>query len=367
MCEQDQPDDTRWDRLVHLFAGELPEPEAFALRRWIDSDPARRSAVAGLEAIWRASGQTYHSWDAEAALRRIRLEAQGDGARLESGRVIARVGPVLQPIERDRYARALQVAAVFIIMAGAGLFWRLRPRVVEPPSPITWSEYRAARGERATFRLSDGTEVSLGPGSVLRRPSTYGAADRTVRLEGEAHFIVTHDSTRPFSVWTAHAVARDLGTRFIVRAYADESATEIVVAQGLVAVGRVTQAAPVSGSPPTNLPLSPDSLVLKPRQRAMITSAGRMTFSPRVSLDRYFDWTKGRLVFDKSPLREVVRRLERWYGIDVRLTEATLGELRLTATLGDEPAGDALAVIAASLELTLSRSQSTYVLGRVRR
>jgi ferric-dicitrate binding protein FerR (iron transport regulator) len=59
---------------------------------------------------------------------------------------------------------------------------------------------------------------------------------RTLELEGEAVFTVAHESTRPFAVRTSRAVATDLGTCFVVRAYLDDPNTDVVVAEGQVAV-----------------------------------------------------------------------------------------------------------------------------------
>jgi transmembrane sensor len=202
----------------------------------------------------------------------------------------------------------------------------------------------------------------LAPGGVLRRPSTYGDRDRTVELEGEAYFVVTHDSTRPFAVHTSSVVARDLGTRFVVRAYPDEAATDVVVAEGAVAVGRTVTG---TASAATR-PLSSDSLVLAPRQRARLTNGGNMVLTQRVALDGYLGWTEGRLVFERTPLDEVVRQLGRWYGIDIGLADSALRGRRLTATLIEEHAAQAVDLVATSLQLSVSRSGNLYVLRAMR-
>lgn len=356
-------DDPRWDRLIHLVAGELSAEEAAELRRWVEADPERGEVLARLEEIWHATAPSPElapaGWDAEAELRRIRAEAG------YAGRVIARVGPSFEliPRRRSRFAPVLAAAAVLAVVLGGGLLWRLRaPTPAPAPAPVAMAEYRTAPGERLSFRLPDGTQVMLAPGGVVRRPATYGVRDRTVQLEGEAYFIVTHDSTRPFAVYTARAVARDLGTRFVVRAYQDEATTDVVVAEGAVAVGR-GGATPAAGA---GDPLSADSLVVRPRQRATITAAGQLVLARDIALDRYLSWTEGRLVFERTPLTEVARRLERWYGIGVRLADPSLGERRLTATLEDESSAEAVDLVATSLGLSVSRAANTYLLGRAR-
>ncbi len=355
----DPTDDPRWDRLIHLVAGELTPDEAAALRRWVEADPSRRAALAQLEAIWQVTNVSDEAETDAAAgereLRRIKAEAGGGEAR-----IIARVGPQFDRLtrRRSRVSTGLRVAAMLVLTAGGTALWRrYSPAPAAAPAPVAMAEYRTAPGERLSLRLPDGTRVMLAPGGVLRRPSTYGTHERSVELDGEGYFEVTHDPTRPFAVHTARAVARDLGTRFVVRAYPDEPTTDVVVASGRVAVGH----AAVGGVAATS-----DSLVLAPRERATVTTGGQLVFARNVPLDRYLAWTEGRLVFERTPLREVVRQLERWYGVEIRVADPALGQRRLTATLQEEGAAQAIDLVVTSLALSVSRSGNTYILSAAR-
>ncbi len=360
MTPTNVPDDPRWDRLIHLVAGELPADEAAALRRWAGEDPERAETLARLEQIWQATAPAPEreavSWDAEAELRRIKQGTPG------AGRVIARLGSNLDRIQarRPHVGPALAVAAMLALVIGGGLLWQARAPGIVSPAPVAMAEYRTAPGERLQLRLPDGTEVMLAPGGVLRRPSTYGVRDRVVQLEGEGYFVVTHDSTRPFAVQTARLVARDLGTRFVVRAYPEDPATDVVVTEGVVAVGRTATASGGLDTPVTTAPLSSDSLVLTPRQRARATGAGRLVLTRGVALDPYLAWTEGRLVFNDTPLREVQRQLERWYGAEVRLASADLGRLRVTGAFDDEPVTQVLDAVARSLGLMVRPAGAGY-------
>lgn len=358
MTQRHSTDDPRWDRLIHLVAGELSADEASALQSWIDADPERQRVVAHLQGVWCATEPSGNArpdaWDAEAELRRIRSETGG------AGRVIARVGPRFEHHSisgrRSRIAVLLRIAAVTTLVVGGGFLWRLR---APAPADTTiaaraMAEYRTAPGQRLSLGLPDGTRVMLAPGSVLRRAMSYGVRDRNVYLDGEADFHVTHDAARPFTVRTARAVARDLGTRFVVRAYSDEATTDVVVSEGMVAV---------SGTRPrsSNERAVNDGLVLRAGQRASITTEGSLTHFDAVALEPYFGWTAGQLVFERAPLGEVVRQLRRWYGVDVRLADANLQHYRLTATLREENAAEALDLVATSLRLSVALVGRTYV------
>src|SRR2546422_5475331 len=82
------------------------------------------------------------------------------------------------------------------------------------------------------IRLQDGTQVTIAPKSRVRYTADFGRAHRDLYLDGEAYFQVAPDSQRPLRVHTPRSVTEDLGTAFVVRAYGDQNATEVVVIEG---------------------------------------------------------------------------------------------------------------------------------------
>jgi transmembrane sensor len=150
-------------------------------------------------------------------------------------------------------------------------------------------------------------------------------------------------------VTTRHLVARDLGTRFDVRAYPDERASEVVVAEGKVAVGAD------SAQPPA---------LLGAGQLATVGAGASLRVRSGVDVSRLLAWTEGRLLFRDTPLRDVRRQLERWYDVDLRLASADLGDLRVTGAFDDEPVTQVLAAVARSLGLVVRESSEGYLLGR---
>lgn len=245
-------------------------------------------------------------------------------------------------------------AGVALLAAGGAATWILwGDSIVAPPSDPAYSVVTTALGQRLSLRLADSTEVLLAPGSRLRTRTDFGRRHRTVELEGEAMFTVARDASRPFIVRTSRAVAVDLGTRFVVRAYADDPVTDIVVADGRVAAWPAD---------PDNMSVAGDSLILQRGQRARVASDGRMQFTANAPLEEYLDWTEGRLRFNGTPLRDAVRRLERWYDIDIGLVPEAVGDRPIVATVTNEPAADVLTTIALSLDLRLTRTDRTYTL-----
>jgi len=220
-----------------------------------------------------------------------------------------------------------------VLVGGALLY-----RSLMPSRPAAPREYATARGQRAEFRLKDGTRIVLSVASRLRVPADYGTRERSLYLEGEAYFDVRHDPGRRFVVHTAHAATEDLGTRFDVRSYEGDSTVQVVVAEGRVAL-RARAA---------------DTLVT-PGQLGVATAGGALVVRDRVDVDRYLGWTTGRLSFDNTPLSDALPQLGRWYDLDLRLADRSLASLPLTATFKNQTTTQVLDLVAQALGLRLER------------
>lgn len=345
-------DELPWGDLGRWLAGEMDPDEAAAMERWVAADPDRAELVAMLRQAWTEAGAAGEGWDAARAVRRVREAAASEV------RIIARLGgdrpeTPAAPSRSSWLRPALRIAAAIAIVAGgatAALRLGVRPAAEAPaPAPVEMAEYRTNRGQRLALRLADGTEVMLAPGSVLRRPADYGQRERRLELEGHAYFVVTHDSTRPFTVHTPRLIAYDLGTRFDVRAYPEDSIADVAVAEGKVAVT----------DRPT-LRLS-DAKLLTAGQLARTTSTG-VTVSPAIDVEQRFAWVDGKLLFRDTPLRDVAAQVARWYDVDIDLSGAGLERLRVTGTFGHEPVTEVLDAVARSLDLVVRRDSARYTL-----
>src|SRR5262245_50852946 len=198
--------------LDRYLAGETTAIEAEAVRQWLAEDPDHAVVLEDLRLI-----------------RQIAAErAPESGADPAWGRAVKALEARARPVRRPR-AAALAAAAVFIALIGGALLLRRAPE---------WKEYTTAAAQRAVVSLRDGTQLTLAPRSRVRYTADYGSAHRDVYLEGQAYFQVAKDERLLFRVHTAGSVTEDLGTAFVVKAYSDQVATEVVVSEGHVALRR---------------------------------------------------------------------------------------------------------------------------------
>jgi transmembrane sensor len=159
-----------------------------------------------------------------------------------------------------------------------------------------------------------------------------------VYLEGQALFDVVHDDTRPFRVHMRRDVAEDIGTRFVVKSYAEDREDRVAVVEGVVALWH-----------------SRDPVILDAGDVATIVPGAEVRAARDVDLSADTAWTGGRLVFRDTPLRHVLVELARWYDIDVKLANPVLGERLLTAEMADVPVDAVLTDLARALKLRVER------------
>jgi ferric-dicitrate binding protein FerR (iron transport regulator) len=182
------------------------------------------------------------------------------------------------------------------------------------------------------MHLTDGTRVVLAAESRLIVPAAYDSGRRTVLLEGEAYFDVSHDARHPFVVHAKGTLVHDLGTAFDVRAYSDERGLEVLVAQGRVMLRHddTTRAA---------------GPIVSRGELARVDGAAAVTVTHVADMETHLAWIEGRLAFDKAPLRDVAREIERWYDVDVTIASPSLSNRRVTLTLGGQTLTEVLDAI----------------------
>jgi len=158
------------------------------------------------------------------------------------------------------------------------------------------------KGGQFQLTLSDGTKVWLNSHSSLEYPSCFTGKERRVKLTGEGYFEVAKNNGKSFIVETANQQVEVLGTKFNINAYEDESSTRTTLAEGAVSVNTGQR-----------------STLLKPGQQSILTS-NNITVK---SVDTYqaLDWKNGDFNFVNDDLKSIMRKISRWYNIEVVLEE----------------------------------------------
>jgi transmembrane sensor len=310
-----------WEQLDRYLAGEGTPEERTRMERRLAEDAGLRRALAALRA----------ALDDAAGAGELRARKAAAWARLERSigatpaRVPARLpearGTIVFPRAGRPYRPFVRAAAVLVVVAGAALAARAALRGGADGGEAPTTIVSTARGERATVRLPDGSRVTLAAASTLRYPAAFSRRGREVHLDGEAYFDVAHDERRPFVVRAGGAVAEDLGTAFVVRAYPDDSAVRVVVTSGKVALRAASAAAR-------------QARVLGPGDLGRQGARGVATVE-RVDTAAYLAWTRGGLAFDETPLPDALAQLERWHDVEFQLADSALRARRFTGAFAE--------------------------------
>jgi transmembrane sensor len=157
-------------------------------------------------------------------------------------------------------------------------------------------------------------------------------------------FTVLHHTGSVFTVTSGVTTANVLGTSFFVRHYPHDSGTTVAVRNGKVGVR---------------------SMVLTEGQQSEVTARGA---TPVHAIDpSQFTFVSGVLTLEDVPLRDAVVELSRWYDLDIRLGDPTLGTQSVGGGFAAGAQSDMIEVFERVLDLRVVRDGRTITLfSRVR-
>jgi transmembrane sensor len=210
-----------------------------------------------------------------------------------------------------------RVAAVlFIPLLIAGIY--LTGRIVTRESSV--AEIQAPKGSRVQFTLPDGSKGYLNGGSQLTYTTDF-TRERNVFLSGEGYFEVTKNNGHPFTVRTEFADVVVLGTKFDVSAYSSDQEVVTTLEEGHV---RVIDKK------------NNNSASLYPGEQSRINILTGEMLHHKVNTQLFTSWKEEMLRFDNAPFADVVKKMERWYGIRITLDKRLQYSDNYTLTIKTE-------------------------------
>ncbi|KAF2508309.1 FecR family protein [Flavobacterium foetidum] len=285
------------DSYEHLKSKLPIKQEAKTVRLW------PRVAVAASVAILLGTGFFYFTESEEKAVQVVERtkEIAPGGNRgiltLSNGKQI-----VLDDVSvQDTIAAEGEKQEVTITMNADGtISYVVNPNAAGNSDENSFNTLSTPTGGQYNIVLADGTKVYLNAVSSLKYPTQFNGDKRVVELEGEAYFEVAKNKNKPFIVKSDNQSIEVLGTHFNVHSYANESVVKTTLLEGSVAVTSKNQKA-----------------ILKPGQQSDVSESFSKIKVREVDTEEAVAWKNGRFKFDNADLKNVMRQLERWYGIKV--------------------------------------------------
>jgi len=165
-------------------------------------------------------------------------------------------------------------------------------------------------GKRVQLTLSDGTKVWLNSGSKLIYPAVFSETKRELYIEGEAIFDVVHMDNKAFIVRTKDFDIQDLGTIFNVSVYDDDKYSSAILDQGRIELDYHGTSF-----------LSHEKMEIIPGTMAVYDRNHKTFEQKHVNPKKYLSWREGYLIFNSEKLENILRKLGRYYNIEMAITD----------------------------------------------
>jgi len=262
---------------------------------WVKEDPANKALLEDSMEVWEASEPTELEFQPN-------LDAAWDkmNNRLGTARETNTSEAIIRPI--SFFKPWMRIAAAAIVLLGIA-FWQY-PNF----SGGEMIKRQTIAQEKTTIDLPDGSKVWLNQNSSLQYEKTFDK--RIVYLEGEAFFEVTKKNGQSFEIFAGDSKTKVLGTSFNVRAYPDENKVEIAVETGKVDFSAENDAK--------------ENVLLTKGEFATYTKSSQEVEKLTLTKLNAAAWKKGTLQFDDSRLAEVIESLERYYDIEIKVTNSKI-------------------------------------------
>ena len=310
--------------LQNFVAGDYSLKELLLVRHWFENKNNETELKIAIQQHWEqfAGLNAEHEKDLSSVFTEIKQKITAENPRTQ-----------LRLKLKKYYYRAAAVLLIpLLIYSTYSGFFKASPKLyssVEIVSPL---------GARTKFELPDGTKGCLNSGSTLSYKTGF-LQERNVHLTGEAWFDVAHQDKAPFNVYTKHLLIEDLGTQFNVAAYSEDETTEVVLQQGKVKVHGLDKTFEYS---------------MKPDEKYAYDKMAQAGSIQKVNSAQLSAWKDGLLIFRSEPLSDVLKRIGRWYNVDIVLDDPNLAKMKYRATFQEEQLEEVIRLISLTVPIEYS-------------
>lgn len=279
---------------------------------------------------WFASteGQAYLSADMEEQIKKWDGEKEGVvDHEIPTEVMFDRVVKEIRRGERKKWYvwAAVMILPLIVTASLVSLLFSSSEKKV-----VAYREVVVAKGEQLQVLMQDGTRVWLNADSRLVYPDNFNNKERVVKLDGEAYFEVAKNSKRPFRVELEAMNIQVTGTSFNVKAYPEDSLIQTCLSEGAIQLQNKIIA-------------EGGSLAMKPGEIAFFSKHnGTCRIDTTDDTGSFSAWKGDHLVFKKTPLKEVLKVLERKFDQDFEVKDPALYAYSYTISFHHENLKDIL-------------------------
>ena len=216
-----------------------------------------------------------------------------------------------------------QIAAAFFFLIGcSGILAYLNESRISGDNNENYTTVTTANGQSSKIILPDSSVVWINSGTSLSYNTNFATKKRDIRLVGQAFFQIAHNEREPLTVTCNKLKVKVLGTKFDVSAYPNDNMITVVLESGKVKLLHANDKS--------------FAYTLKPGERAEFNTEQDQLSISDVSSNKYTSWKDGFLIFKNDQMKEVLKRLERWYNINIEVKDDKINQLIFNATIENE-------------------------------
>lgn len=332
-----------WDLILKYLEGDCTSEDEKKLKEWLYKDEHNTEKLDRLSKIWNIPDNPLPEPDVEKTWQGFRENISTGGTwdkNLPPFEMQIKKANVIEHLFRSRL---LKIAAVFlIIVLTSYLFFK-------PNKFNSLNEIIVDRAQTIIITLPDDTRVTLDAGSTLRYPDRFGEQERQVYLNGEGFFEVTASKETPFYIHTAEAAISVLGTKFNVRAWQQNKKVTLTVLEGKVSFQSENVDDPMA------------KVIVSRGQYSEIIENSYPSNPQYIDTKRNLSWLDREMYFQNVQLVEVLDQLERWYDLEIILTDVSIANNRVTIFIEPKEIEEILEVISLMNNIRYKRNGKEIV------
>ncbi len=323
--------------LIKHIVGEATERERKEVTEWISSSKLNESYYINLMNLIVSqdmSKDTQHLFSEEEIKDRL-LNVKEKIRGKENIR--GKISPLPPKIKFGSYYFTAAAAAAILLFSVLLNIYQFNTKeemvstsslTIVPKTDVINTFY-TERGVKGKIVLEDSTVVWLNSDSKIIFPEHFSNDSRQIRFEGEGFFEVAKNSEWPMVVTTAKGMSvKVLGTKFHIKSYNNDDSEQATLFNG-----KIQLAKEVKGDGGV---MVQQTIEMIPNETVIFNRNGVELISHNADTTKKVAWKRGELVFDETPMSEVVKMLERWHGAKIVVSDNTVLRHKFTGSFNAE-------------------------------
>ncbi|NME70029.1 FecR domain-containing protein [Flammeovirga aprica] len=311
--------------LTKYLLHETTEEEGKEVELWIDDSPENKATFESFQQVWEAS--------LSASIPEVNVDVDKAWNRMNNA--IEAEENKTKVVQFTPWKRiASSIAAIVLLAVGVNFYMQKE----ETNGFVAVEVYKVDLPE--TQKLNDGSDITINGNSTLSVASFEGNS-REVTLDGEAYFEIAHDEDKPFIVHTAKGDITVLGTKFNVKATAND--VTVTVTEGLVKLEALDTE-------------ENNFVLLEKNAEGSIDASSKVPYKEEnVSMNNLF-WKTKALNFHNASFVKVISTLENAYGVDINVNRESLNKKKLTVDFKDNSIEEVFEILQLTLNLQVQKT-----------